>query len=51
VLAALLQDVDRIGSSDMAEWSGMRPPRGAAALLGLWGAPASIIHRLTEPHA
>jgi CheY-like chemotaxis protein len=51
VLAALLQDVDRIGSSDMAEWSGMRPPRGAAALLGLWGAPAAIVHRLTEPHA
>jgi CheY-like chemotaxis protein len=46
VLAALLLEVDRLGTSDMTQWSGLREPCGAAALLGLWGAPAPLVKQL-----
>jgi CheY-like chemotaxis protein len=46
VLAALLLEVDRLGTSDMTRWSGLRESRGAAALLGLWGAPAALVEQL-----
>jgi CheY-like chemotaxis protein len=45
-LAALLLEVDRLGTSDMTQWSGLREPCGAAALLGLWGAPAPLVNQL-----
>jgi CheY-like chemotaxis protein len=46
VLAALLLEVDRLGTSDMTKWYGLRESRGAAALLGLWGAPAPLVEQL-----
>jgi ActR/RegA family two-component response regulator len=46
VLATLLADIDRLGTCDMTEWSGLREPGGAAALLGLWGAPAPLVDRV-----
>ncbi|MEO7730604.1 MAG: response regulator [Kofleriaceae bacterium] len=48
VLATLLADIDRLGTCDMTEWHGLREPRGAAALLGLWGAPAPVVERVAE---
>jgi ActR/RegA family two-component response regulator len=48
VLATLLADIDRLGTCDMTEWSGLREARGAAALLGLWGAPAPLVERVAE---
>jgi hypothetical protein len=48
VLATLLLEVDRLGTSDMTRWDGLRASRGAAALLGLWGAPASLVEKLAE---
>ena len=48
VLATLLADVDRLGTCDLAQWHGLREPRGAAALLGLWGAPAPVVERMAE---
>jgi len=47
-LAALLLEVDRLGTSDITEWSGLRDPCGPAALLGLWGAPALLVERIAE---
>jgi hypothetical protein len=46
-LAALLLEVDRLGTSDMTQWSGLREPIGAAALLGLWGAPVLLVEQLS----
>ena len=48
VLAALLADIDRLGTCDMTQWSGLREPCGAAALLGLWGVPAPIVESVAE---
>jgi hypothetical protein len=48
VLATLLADIDRLGTCDMTEWSGLREAHGAAALLGLWGAPAPLVDRVAE---
>jgi hypothetical protein len=45
-LAALLLEVDRLGTSDTTEWSGLRRPCDPAALLGLWGAPALLVERI-----
>jgi ActR/RegA family two-component response regulator len=50
-LAALLLEVDRLGTSDTTEWSGLRDPCDPAALLGLWGAPALLVERIAERHA
>jgi ActR/RegA family two-component response regulator len=47
-LAALLLEVDRLGTSDTTEWSGLRRPCDPAALLGLWGAPAVLVERIAE---
>jgi CheY-like chemotaxis protein len=48
VLAALLLEVDRLGTSDMTTWSGLRESCGAAGLLGLWGAPAPLVEQLAR---
>jgi CheY-like chemotaxis protein len=48
VLAALLLEVDRLGTSDMTEWNGLREPCGAAPLLGLWGAPLALVEQLAR---
>ncbi|HSR99209.1 MAG TPA: response regulator [Kofleriaceae bacterium] len=45
-LAALLLEVDRLGTSDMTTWYGLRESCGAAALLGMWGAPAPLVDQL-----
>ena len=50
-LAALLLEVDRLGTSDTTEWSGLRDSCDPAALLGLWGAPALLVERIAELHA
>jgi ActR/RegA family two-component response regulator len=50
-LAALLLEVDRLGTSDTMEWSGLRDSCNPAALLGLWGAPALLVERIAERHA
>ncbi len=47
-LAALLLEVDRLGTADTTEWSGLRRPCDPAALLGLWGAPALLVERVAE---
>jgi CheY-like chemotaxis protein len=51
VLAALLREVDRLGTSDMTRWYGLREPCGAAALLGMWGAPAALVKALAAQRA
>jgi hypothetical protein len=51
VLAALLREVDRLGTSDMTKWYGLREPCGAAALLGMWGAPAALVKALAAQRA
>jgi CheY-like chemotaxis protein len=50
VLAALLLEVDRLGTSDMTRWEGLRESCGAAALLGLWGAPTPLVEELAKQH-
>jgi CheY-like chemotaxis protein len=48
VLAALLLEVDRLGTSDMTKWFGLRESCGPAALLGLWGAPEPLVVQLAQ---
>lgn len=48
VLAALLLEVDRLGTSDMTTWHGLRESCDAAALLGLWGAPVPLVEQLAR---
>jgi len=46
VVAALVADIDRIGSSDVTRWTGMREGGAAATLLGLWGAPGEVVEHV-----
>lgn len=47
VLAALLVDVDRLGS-ESETWRGLRPRGGDVALLTLWGVTSTVVDRVRQ---